>query len=147
MPRDKYRIGNSDYSENKPNIRYSINTAIAIWKVATMKPLMMDGWNGWYYERNIIPYIKEHHIQLKSETLHSSVVNEKGIWTIQNGAIVRGVWTYPAVEFLKENDMEYLISQRPIMGKLTNFLYTKRLGHKYINWGLIWVLKKIKKNW
>lgn len=151
MPRDNHRIGNSDYCWNNPDIRYSINTAIAIWRKSTISKLMIQDWDGWQFERQIIPYIAEHHIQIKSQTLHSSVVAEKGINTIPGNAIVRGVWTYSAVDFLKENGMEDVLAKRVVMGPLTTWLYdhspSPQSIMRYPFWGALKILKKIKVNW
>lgn len=121
--RDKYRIGDTDYCKNELNIRYAFDTAIAIWKVSAIAPLMIDGWNGWYFERNIIPYVQKNNIKINSQVLHSSVVDSKGINTINMDAIVRGVWTQSAVAFMRENNFEDLIDKRPIMGPITTWLY------------------------
>lgn len=151
MLRDRDRIGESDYCENKPNIDYSINTAIAIWRVCTMRELMIKDWSGWEYERQIIPYIKENGITLKSQILHSSQFEEKGIQTIKDDAIVRGVWTRAAVKYLKENDMEDVIQKRKIMGPITSWLYTHNPSSqsilRYPFWGIIKLFKTLGVNW
>lgn len=151
MPRDKYRIGHSDYCDNPPDIRYSVNTAIAIWRKSVMINLMVQDWNGWYFERNIIPYIKEHSIKIKSERLLSGLVKSKGICTIDGNAIVRGVWNYSAIDFLKENGMEEIISKRDVMGPITNWLYTHTPSpqsiFRYPFWGVLKILKQLKVNW
>ena len=151
MPRDKDRIGNSDYCWNKPNIRYSINTAIAIWRKSTISKLMIEDWSGWDYERQIIPYINKNHIELRSQTLHSSVVASKGINTILGNAIVRGVWTHSAVDFLRENGMEEIIGKREIMGPiktwLSNHSPSPQSIMRYPFWGALKILKALKVNW
>ncbi len=151
MPRDKNRIGDTDYCWNYPNIRYSINTAVAIWRKSTISKLMIQNWSGWEFERNIIPYIAENHIELKSQTLHSSVVKEKGINTIPQNAIVRGVWTQAAVSFLKENGMEEVLAKRKVMGPITTWLYksspSPQSFWRYPFWGALKILKKLKVNW
>lgn len=151
MPRDNYRIDNSDYCENRPNIRYSINTAIAIWRKSTISKLMVQDWSGWEFERKVIPYIHEKCIEIKSQTLHSSVVKEKGINTIEENAIVRGVWTQSAVAFLKENGMEDVLAGRKIMGPITQWLYglspLPQSVLRYPSWGALKVLKWLKVNW
>lgn len=151
MPRDKFRIGNSDYCINEPNIRYSINTAIAIWKKSTISKLMVKDWSGWEFERQIIPYIKKNNIKLKSQTLHSSVIADRGINTMPDNAIVRGVWTPGAVEFLKKNKMEDILKMRKVMGPITSYLY----GHtpspqsilRYPFWGALKIMKGLNVNW
>lgn len=151
MPRDKYQIGKSDYCDNPPDIRYSINTAIAIWRKETMIRLMIKDWDGWKYERNIIPYIKENNITIKSQRLLSTLVSTKGISTIAGNAIVRGVWNYSAVDFLRENDLEEIISKRAIMGPITNWLYqhgpSSQSVWRYPFWGVLHILKKYQLNW
>ena len=151
MPRDKKRIGESDYCDNPPDIRYSINTAIAIWRKSTISNLMIKDWSGWEFERQIIPYIKEHHVELKSQTLHTSVVGEKGINTIPANAIVRGVWTKSAVEFLKANGMEDILAGREVMGPITTWLYAHSPSPqsvlRYPFWGALKILKNLNVNW
>lgn len=151
MPRDKDRVGNTDYCWNYPNIRYSINTAIAIWRKSTISKLMIKDWDGWMFERNIIPYIAEHRIELKSQTLHSSVVAEKGITTIHDNAIVRGVWNHSAVKFLKENGMEDILAKRDVLGPLNTWLYdhspSPQSIWRYPFWGALKIMKMLKVNW
>ncbi len=151
MPRDKYRIGDGDYCENPPDIRYSINTAIAIWRKSTISKLMIQDWSGWKFERKIISYINEHHIKLKSQTLHSSEEKKKGINTIKDNAIVRGVWTHAAVDFLKENDLNDVLKLRKLMGPITTWLYDQSPSPqsmlRYPFWGALKILKMLKVNW
>ncbi len=151
MPRDKYRIGESDYCDNPPNIRYSINTAIAIWRKSSISQLMIQDWSGWEFERKIIPYIAENNIVIRSQTLHSSVVMEKGINTISDNAIVRGVWTHSAVEFLKENGMDDILVKRNVMGPITTWLYEKSPSPqsmlRFPFWGALRILKSLNVNW
>ncbi len=151
IPRDKYRIGSSDYCENPPNIRYSINTAIAIWRKSSISKLMIQDWSGWEFERKIIPYIAAHKIKIKSQTLHSSVVKDKGINTIPGNAIVRGVWTKSAEAFLKENGMSDILARRKIMGPVTTWLYDNSPSPqsmlRFPFWGALKILKSLNVNW
>ena len=149
--RDKLRIGNTIYCDNPLDIRYSFNTAMAIWRVEKIKELLIDGWSGWEFERQIIPYIIEHNIKVKSQCLFSKVIPEKGFTDVREGAIVRGVWTDSAVKFLKENGMEDIILKRKRMGRLTKWLYHHSPGpqspFRWPFWGALKVLKDLKVNW
>lgn len=149
--RDNLRIGDTDYCDNPLNIRYSFNTAMAIWRVDVIKNLLIDGWSGWEFERQIIPYIHEHNIIIKSQCLFSKVIPAKGITDVREGAIVRGVWTDSAVEFLNENGMENIIPKRKRMGRLTKWLYHHSPGpqspFRWPFWAALKVLKDLKVNW
>ena len=149
--RDEYRIGNTDYCWNPIDIRYSFNTAIAIWKKKAIHPLLIDGWTGWEFERQIVPYMRHNNLSLQSQVLHSSICDTKGITDVSEGAIIRGVWTESAVEFLKENGMEDILSQREIIGPVTRWLYrhspSNRSVFRYPFWGALKVLKRFNVNW
>ena len=151
FPRDEHRIGLTDYCDNPANIRYSIDTAIAIWRKSTISALMIKDWSGWEFERQIIPYVVQNHIKLASQTLHSSVVKNKGINTIPHNAIVRGVWTPSAVEFLKENGMEDDLSKRDVMGSLTAWLISHSPSPQSVRrfpiWGLLKMMRILNVNW
>ncbi len=112
--RDNLRIGNSDYCKNPLDIKYSINTAIAIWKKDKLEELCVDGFSGWDFERKIIKYINNNNIEIVSETLHSSVFPLKGIAFINGTAIRRGKWTKAGIDYLKQNGFENRIKGRSI---------------------------------
>ena len=116
-----------------------------------MIKLMMKDWDGWTYERSIIPYIKKNNIQLRSQRLLSTLVPTKGICTIPFNAIVRGVWNVSAVDFLKEHNMEEIIKRRKVIGPLNNWLYQNTPSPqsiwRYPFWGVLKVLKKYRLNW
>lgn len=149
--RDTNRIGRTDYCENPLDKRYAFNTAIAIWRKKVILQTLIDGWSGWYFERNIIPYMKEHNINFKSQCLLSSIVPYKGILDIKGGAIVRGVWTDSAEKFLKENGMLDVLAKRKILGKISQWLYNNSPGpnsiFRFPFWGLLKCLKAFNLNW
>jgi hypothetical protein len=149
--RDNYRIGESIYCENPLNIRYSFNTAMAIWRVAVIKELLIDGWSGWEFERQIIPYIKQHSIKINSQCLFSESIPEMGLIDIKEGAIVRGVWTDSAVSFLNENGMADILPKRSRMGRVTKWLYNHTPGNqspfRWPFWLALRILKELKVNW
>lgn len=120
---DDKRIGDSDYCLNPLLKKYSINTAIAIWHRDLFKKVCVPGYTGWDFEYKIVQYLKEHHVTVKSEMLHSSVAYTKGITTIRGNGIQRGKWTPAGVEFLRENGFENLISNRPIQNKFYSWVY------------------------
>lgn len=149
--RDDKRIGDSDYCMNPLDIRYSFNTAMAIWRKSAIGELLIDGWSGWQFERQIIPYVKEHGIVLNSQCLHSSCIDEKGLTDVNRGAIIRSVWTQAAVDFLKENGMEDILEGREVLGPVNTWLYSRCPGKSGIGrlpfWGALKILKKFKLNW
>ena len=149
--RDKLRIGDSDYCWNPINIRYSFNTAMAIWRKSAVRPLLIDGWSGWEFERRIVPYMAEHELSLKSQVLFSEACETKGLSDVEEGAIIRGVWTESAVNFLKENGFEDLICKREIIGPVTRWLYKHSPNNqsvfRYPFWGALKILKLLKVNW
>ena len=149
--RDKYRLGDSIYCNNPLDIRYSFNTAMAIWRKKSIFPLLIDGWSGWEFERQIIPYIQEKGIIINSQCLYSEAIASKGLTDIKGGAIIRGVWTDSAVEFLKENGMEDIIPKRNRMGKLTKCLYNNCPSNQSVLrwpfWAALRILKDLKVNW
>lgn len=149
--RDEKRIENTDYCENPIDKRYTLNTAIAIWRKETMLKVLIEGWTGWDFERKIVPYLKENGINLNSQALHSSVLDEKGIYDIYEGAIYRGKWTNAAVEFLHVNGFDELITQRKQQGKLTTWISrhnpepTSILRLPY--WAALKILRDFNLNW
>lgn len=149
--RDKYRIGNSIYCNNPLDIRYSFNTAMAFWRVNRIKDLLIEGWSGWEFERQIIPYIQKNGIHIESQCLYSEAILEKGLTDICGGAIIRGVWTDSAITFLKENGMEDIIPKRDRMGIVTKWLYSHCPSSQSIFrwpfWGALKILKDMKVNW
>ena len=149
--RDEYRIGDTDYCNNPLNKRYSFNTAMAIWRKDAVRNMLIDGWSGWEFERQIIPYSKQNGLSLNSQCLYSECIAEKGLTDIQAGAIIRGVWTDSAVDFLKENGMEDVIQCRPRIGRVTNWLYSHGPGNQSVLrwpfWGALKILKLLKVNW
>lgn len=148
--RDEYRIGETIYCDNPLDIRYALNTAMAIWKTSSISPLLIEGWSGWEFERQIIPYIINHQIKLNSKCLYSSAIAKNGLTDIKNGAIVRGVWTKGAVLFLRENGMSEIVKRRKIMGPITHWLYNNGPGAKsffrWPFWGIIRLFKFLNIN-
>jgi len=152
FPRDKYRIGSTNYCLNPINERYTLNTAIAIWRKSTFqKFILQDGWDGWKFERNIVPYINDNKIHIKSQTIYSPLVDALGITSIKDGAIVRGVWSPAATEFLKANGYFDTLKGRPVMGPITAWLYSMDIPatsiRRYPFWGALKILKALKLNW
>ena len=149
--RDDLRIGNSDYCMNPIDMRYAFNTAIALWRKSAMPKLLPEDWNGWQFERQITPYVKEKHIRINSQTLYSPQYAIKGIKAIPGDAIVRGVWTHAAVTFLKDNSMEEILSKRPVMGPVTSWLYAhcphRQSPFRWPFWAALRILKDLKVNW
>lgn len=126
--RDNFRINNSDYCNNPIDVRYSINTAIAIWDKNLLLTLCIDGYNGWQWERNIINYIKENNINIRSQVIHSSMKDDLTIKTIEGGAVMKGKWTIQGYEFLKQYGFNSLINKRNVEGKFINYL-AKKYNH------------------
>lgn len=149
--RDDLRIGNSDYCMNPIDMRYAFNTAIAFWRKTAILQLLPEDWNGWQFERQITPYVKEHNIQINSQTLYSTQYVAKGIKTIQGDAIVRGVWTPSAVEFMKQYGFEDVLTKREVMGPVNQWVRKHCPGHQSIFrwpfWGMLHFLNKYKLNW
>lgn len=148
IKRDKLRIGNSDYCKNPLDERYTINTAVAIWRRDLFPKVCLPGNTGWDFEYNIVDYIKEHHIEINSEVLHSSVVVSKGITMIPGNGIQRGKWTRAGVKFLKANGFEELVNKRESQGKLFGWVagkmsYRNKLTYYSIA-ALLHLMKKMK---
>ena len=149
--RDDLRIGKSDYCRNPIDTRYAFNTAIAFWRKSAIPQLLPVDWDGWKFERQITSYVKENNIQINSQTLFSPLYATKGIKTIQGDAIVRGVWTPSAVEFMKQYGFEEVLSQREVMGPVNQWVRKHCPGHQSIFrwpfWALLHFLNKYKLNW
>lgn len=149
--RDEYRIGVTDYCNNPIDKRYSLNTAIAIWRKTIFQNILIEGWSGWEYERKIVPYLREKRIEIKSQSLHSSCLEEKGIFDIKEGAIYRGRWTNAAVLFLKKYGFEELISKREQQGRLTTWLSQHSPAPtsiwKWPYWCILKILRDFNLNW
>lgn len=128
---DQYRIGDSDYCKNPLNKRYTMDSAVAIWDRNLFKKICVPGHTGWDFEYKIIDYIKENHIEINSEVLHSTVIRSKGITMIPANGIQRGKWTPAGVEFLKENGFDELLKTRKTQNKFYSWCY-KRLPEKGI---------------
>jgi hypothetical protein len=115
--RDNYRIGESDYCANPIDVRYSINTSVAVWKKDTLEKLCVEGYSGWDWERNIISFMKSNGIVINSEMLHSSCYKDKSIISLAGGAVTKGRWTQVGKSFLLENGFKDLLEKRDIEGK------------------------------
>jgi len=124
--RDNYRINESDYCKNPIDIRYSINTSVAIWERETLEKLCVEGYSGWEWERNIISFINKNGIEINSEMLHSSCYKEKGIISLPGGAVAKGRWTQNGVTFLRKYGFNDVIEKREVEGK-----FITRLGEFY----------------
>lgn len=149
--RDNLRIGDSDYCMNPIDMRYAFNTAIAFWRKSAMPQLLPTDWDGWKFERQITPYVKEKNIQINSQTLYSTEYASKGIKTITGDAIVRGVWTTAAVDFMKENGFEDVLAKREVMGPVNRWLRKHCPHHQSVLrwpfWSALHFLNKHKLNW
>jgi len=120
--RDNNRISESDYCTNPINIRYSINTSVAVWKKCTLEKLCIEGYSGWDWERHIISFINQNKIEINSEMLHSSCYKDKSIITLPGGAVAKGRWTQKGIIFLRENGFNDLVKKREIEGKVITCL-------------------------
>ncbi len=151
--RDNLRIGETDYCMNPIDRRYAFNTAVAIWRKACVMQLLPEDWDGWKFEREIMPFVAEHDIKINSQVLYSSIIEDKGITYIghNGGAIVRGVWTSAAVEFLKANGMKEILAKREAMGPVNQWVRKHSPGRQSIFrwpfWGVLHFLNKYKLNW
>jgi len=149
--RDNYRIGDSDYCTNPIDLRYTINTSVAVWKKSTLETLCVEGYSGWEWERSIISYIHKQGININSEMLHSSCYKTKAIVTLSGGAVAKGRWTRNGMHFLQNNGFEDLFEKREVEGKLITHLavvynrYPKSLL-KYPIVAVLRFLQKIKIN-
>jgi len=116
--RDNYRINESDYCKNPIDVRYSINTSVAIWKRDTLAKLCVEGYSGWDWERHIILFINQNGIKIKSEMLHSSCYKEKSITSLPGGAVAKGRWTQKGMHFLRDYGFVDVIEKREVEGKV-----------------------------
>ncbi len=149
--RDNLRIGDTDYCMNPIDMRYAFNTAIAFWRKSAIPQLLPADWDGWKFERQITPYVKEKGIRINSQTLYSSEYATKGIKTISGDAIVRGVWTSSAVDFIKVNGFEDVLARREVMGPFNQWLRKHCPNHQSVFrwpfWSALHFLNKHKLNW
>ncbi len=149
--RDDLRIGDTDYCMNPIDMRYAFNTAIAFWRKNTIPQLLPEDWNGWQFERQITSYVKEHNIQINSQTLFSQLYPVKGIETIREDAVVRGVWTESAVAFMKEYGFEDVLKRRKVMGPVNQWVRRHSPGRQSIRrwpfWAVLHFLNKHQLNW
>jgi hypothetical protein len=148
--RDENRIGNSFYCENPLDLKYSVNTAIALWKKEVLKSLCVEGISAWDFERNGISNIKKKNLHIKSATILSTSIENNTIKKISGpGAVCKGRWTMEGIEFLKKNGFSSLISKREIEGKFTRYI-TSLYSPNSILWlpfGLILrIIQKLKIN-
>lgn len=120
---DKHRIDDSDYCINPINRKYSVNTAVAVWKKCLLEKLAIPGYTGWDFEYKILDFIQENKIAIKSETLLSTIIPLKGLTMIPGFAVQRGKWTPAGVEFLKANGFEELLKTRKIQNKFYSCCY------------------------
>jgi|WetSurMetagenome_2_1015567.scaffolds.fasta_scaffold07275_6 hypothetical protein len=121
--RDELRVGESIYCVNPLNIRYSLNTAIAIWKRDALYSLCAEGYTAWDFERKGIDYLRKNNLKINSETILSAYFEKMTIRKIcGTGAVCKGRWTNDGLIFLKENGFSYLIPNRKIEGKFIRYL-------------------------
>lgn len=145
MTRDNARIGNSIYCVNKPNIRYSINTAIGIWRKEALMRVCIPGQTGWDFEHNIIKYLRENKIYIKSEVLYSKEIPFRGFTYVKDGAIVKGMWTKSGINFLEHNGFTNLIPMRPHVGKITTIIGNLANRYKILRYPIWPILKLMRK--
>lgn len=145
---DKYRIGGTDYCKNPLDEKYTINTAIAIWRRSLFEKVCLPGDTGWDFEYKIVDYIKKNKIVINSEVLHSSVIRSKGIIPIPGNGVQRGKWTLSGEKYLRENGFEELISKRETQSKLFGWVASKmNLKNKFTYYSiamLLHIMKKLK---
>lgn len=148
--RDELRIGDSLYCVNPLNIRYSLNTAIAIWKKNQLHSLCVEGFTAWDFERKGISNIRKNKLKINSETILSTSFEKMTIKKICGpGAVCKGRWTTEGVKFLKENGFSYLITKREIQGKFTRYIesFYKPNSIFWIPFGLLLrIIQKLKIN-
>jgi hypothetical protein len=148
--RDELRIGDSIYCANPLNKRYSLNTAIAIWKKNALHSLCADGFTAWDFERKGIDYLRKNNLNINSETILSTSFEKMTIKKIcGTGAVCQGRWTAEGIKFLKENGFSYLIKTREIEGKFTRYLtsFYKPGSILWIPFGLLLrIIHKLKIN-
>lgn len=142
---DKYRIGATDYCKNPLTKKYTINTAVAIWRRDLFPKVCLPGNTGWDFEYKIVDYIKEKGIKINSEVLHSSVIFSKGVSMIPGNGIQRGKWTLAGVKFLKENGFEDLLTKRQSQSKLYGLVASKmNLKNKFTYYTIATLLHIMK---
>lgn len=132
MFRDALRIKDSIYCQNPINKKYSINTAISIWRRHTLEMLCIDGFSGWDFERKIIPFIRQNNITIRSEVLYSKVFPEQGIKCVDGTAVRRGKWTKSGREFLESNGFNRIIEGRKTESNLLLFLMSLYRPHSLL---------------
>lgn len=121
--RDELRIGESIYCANPLNKRYSLNTAIAIWRKSSLYSLCPDGFSAWDFERKGIDYLRKNNLDINSETILSTSFDKMTIRKIcGTGAVGKGRWTLEGIKYLEENGFSHLIKNREIEGKFTRLL-------------------------
>lgn len=148
--RDELRIADSIYCANPLNIRYSLNTAISIWKKNALHSLCVEGFTAWDFERKGIDNITKNNLKINSETILSSRFEKMTIKKICGpGAVCKGRWTKEGVKYLKENEFSYLIVNREIEGKFARFLTSFYTPNSifWIPFGLLLrIIQKLKIN-
>jgi hypothetical protein len=122
--RDHLRVGDSNYCKNPVDVRYSLNTSVAVWRKSLLEKLCVDGYSGWDWERKIIPFIHMNRININSEILHSSIMDSEGITTVSGGAVAKGRWTRNGMKFLLNNGFDDLLHKRSVEGRFITKLAT-----------------------
>lgn len=125
LTRDELRIGEEDYCMNPINVKYSVNTSVAIWKKSILELSCIDGYSGWKWEREILSILKNLNIKFNSKILHSSVMKLKGITTVSGGAVAKGKWTIAGMHFLETYGFKDVIINRKVEGKFITILAKK----------------------
>lgn len=150
MPKDSLRVGNSDYCSNPIDREYAINTAVAIWNKDALYQLSVPGFSIWDFEKKILNYVKENRINIKSETLHSSLFNTKGITPILGNGVQGGKWTRRGAQFLKDNGFDDVLLKRATIGKVRTFLFEYSFIHRWsipFIWPVLKIMKMTKIGW
>ena len=147
MLRDSKRIGKSIYCLNPVDVRYTVNTAVAIWTKELLEAVCVKDYTGWDFERKIVDYIKDNHIEVNSQVLYSKEIDSKGFTTIPGNAIQRGMWTKSGVKFLKENGFEELVKTRKQQSNLYFWLWSHSPRNRFLRlpvWALIKLIRFIE---
>jgi hypothetical protein len=126
---DEFAIADTPYSISPKSKKYRLCLRNAIWNKKSLDEVLIEGYTGWQFEWDMDKYLKKNNITIKSIVLQSQFYPQKGIGSLGDTAVHKGMWTQSGYDYLKEHGFEDILVKRPREGELITSLI-----HNKINW-------------
>lgn len=126
---DEYAIAYTSYSLSPKSKRYRLCLRNAIWKKDSLYKILIEGYTGWQFEWDMEKHLQKNNIIINSLVLQSQFFPQKGIGSLGDTAVHKGMWTQSGYDYLKEHGFENILNTRTREGVLIT-----QLIHNKIKW-------------